>query len=205
MEIPESREGKMQHEKIPVRMLAIAVVALAGCATFKGSYVAEATVRGPFIDATLSTPNGEWRFLFPRTETCAEMLRPEAPITYSTGGSFGRVRNSDGVVCDPVGAGTLHRWRRSRQMSEMAPRSPASWTILHEDPQVFLLRGRFPVASRVGLANTFDVVAMVPNDDVCGPIARSGTATLVFRTAGRRVLDLGQCPVLGVSAPPQSR
>jgi hypothetical protein len=104
-------------------------------------------------------------------------------------------------VCEPVGIGTLHRWRRSRQEGEMAPSSPARWTILHEDSEVFLLRGRFPVASRVGIANTFDVVAMVANDDVCAPIARSGQATLVFRTTGRRVLELGRCPVLAVATP----
>ena len=193
----------MRRPKHPLRAVAFSILALAGCTTLRGSYVADATVRGPFIDATFATSNGEWRFFFPRTETCAAMLRPEAPITYSSGGSFGRVRSPDGAVCDPVGAGTLHRWRRTRQPGEMAPSSTARWTIIHEDPQVFLLRGRFPVASRLGLANTFDVIAMVPNDDVCGPIARSGTATLVFRTSGRRVLALGRCPVLGVSAPLQ--
>ena len=66
---------------------------------------------------------------------------------------------------------------------------------------MLLLRGRFALASRVGLANTFDAVAMVPNDDVCGPVARSGAATLVFRSGGARVLTLGRCSVLAVAAP----
>jgi hypothetical protein len=57
------------------------------------------------------------------------------------------------------------------------------------------------VASRLGLANTFDVVAMVANDDVCRPIAESGEGTLVFRQSGSRVLDLGQCPVIAVATP----
>ncbi len=84
----------------------------------------------------------------------------------------------------------------------MAPSSPARWRIIHEDSQVLLLRGRFPVASRLGVANTFDVVAMVANDDVCAPIARAGQATLVFRPSGRRVLQLGPCAVLAVATPP---
>jgi hypothetical protein len=83
----------------------------------------------------------------------------------------------------------------------MAPSSPARWSILHKDAQVYLLRGRFPVASRLGVANTFDVVVMVANDDVCKPVAESGEATLVFRQSGSRVLDLGQCPVIAVATP----
>ena len=156
---------------------------------------------GPYIDAALSLPSGYWRFLFPQTESCAAVLRPEAPIFYSSGGSFGRVRSPDGGRCDPVGIGTLHRWRRSRRMGEMAPSSPARWEIIYEGPEAFLLRGRFPVASRLGVANTFDVVVMVANDDVCAPIARSGVGTLVFRPSGRRVLNLGRCPVLAVAMP----
>jgi len=179
------------------------LIAGIGCATPRGSYVADSTFRGPYyIDSTLSLPSGQWRFLFPQTDACVAMLRAEAPISHSSGGSFGRVRAPDGSVCDPVGIGTLQRWRRSRREGEMTPSSPARWTILYEDPEVLLLRGRFPVASRVGLANTFDVVAMVANDDVCGPVARSGEASLVFRPSGNRVLQLGSCPVLGVAAPP---
>jgi hypothetical protein len=154
--------GAVGISKRPVLAMALAMVALAACTTLSGSYVVGSTVRGPFIDATLATSNGEWRFLFPPTETCVAMLRSEAPVTYSSRGSFGRVVSPDASVCHPVGVGTLDRWRRSRQPGEMTPSSPANWTIIHEDPEVFLLRGRFPVASRLGLANTFDVVAMVP-------------------------------------------
>ena len=71
---------------------------------------------------------------------------------------------------------------------------------VYEDSKVLLLRGRFALASRVGLANSFRAVARVPNDDVCQPVARSGGATLVFRSAGTRVLELGRCPVIAVAA-----
>lgn len=185
-----------------MRWLAFGLVALVACATPKGSYVRTATLRGPYVDATLSLSSEDWRFLLPQTEACAEVLRPEAPVSYSSVGSFGRVTGPDGSVCDPVGIGTLQRWRGPRREGEMVPSSPASWTIIHEDSEVLLLRGRFPLATRVRVANTFDVVAMVPNDDVCGPIARSGAATLVFRPSGRRVLELGGCGVLAVAMPP---
>lgn len=186
----------------PLRALAVALLLLVACAAPRGSYVATATPRGPYIDATLVLSSGDWRFLFPRSDACAAVLRPEAPVAYSSAGSFGRVTGAGGQVCEALGAGSLRRWRRSRPEGAMAPSSPARWSILHEDPQVLLLRGRFPVASFVGLANTLDAVAMVPNDDVCGPVARSGEATLVFRTAGTPVLALGRCPLLGVASPP---
>jgi hypothetical protein len=102
----------------------------------------------------------------------------------------------------PALAPLAPRGRDDAQQPGPLDSSPARWTILYEDSEVLLLRGRFPVASRVGLANTFDVVAMVPNDDVCGPVARSGAASLVFRPSGNRVLQLGSCSVLGVAAPP---
>ncbi|MBW2374250.1 MAG: hypothetical protein JRF70_17125 [Deltaproteobacteria bacterium] len=181
-------------------ILVLTCTALA-CAGGGGSYVSHSIARGPYIDATLSLSGQTLRFLFPQTEDCARALRPETVVSYSSGGSFGRVKMEDGTVCNPVGIGTLRRWRRARVEGEMAPSSPARWSILHKDAQVYLLRGRFPVASRLGVANTFDVVVMVANDDVCRPIAESGEATLVFRQSGSRVLDLGKCPVIAVATP----
>ncbi len=179
------------------------VCVLAACATFRSSYVATSTPRGSYIDATLLLDSGAWRFLFPRSATCAEVLVPEAPISYQRRGHFGRVISSDGASCDPVGIGTLRRWRGSRRPGEGPPSSAARFEIIHEDAQVLLLRGRFPVASRLGVPNTFDVVAMVANDEVCAPVARSGAGSLVFWPSGSRVLQLSACPVLAVAMPPR--
>jgi hypothetical protein len=178
-----------------------AIAAIAACVTPRWATVAVSQMRGPYIDATLALPSGDWRFFFPRTETCAAMLRPEAPITYSSGGSFGSLRSPDGSVCDPVGIGTLQRWRRTRRPGEMTPSSPAHWSVIYADSAFLMLRGRFPLASRLGVTNTFDVVAVVPNDEVCDAVARSGSANLVFRPSGSGVLDLGRCPVVGVALP----
>ncbi len=183
--------------------LSLMLLVLAACATPTDSYVSTSTSRGPYIDATLVLPSGDWRFLFPQSAACAEMLLPEAPVSYLRRGHFGRVRGYDGALCDPVGIGTLQRWRRSRRPGEMRPSSPARFQIIHEDTAVLLLRGRFAVASRLGIPNTFDVVAMVANDEVCAAVARSGVATLVFWTSGSRVLQLGACPVLAVAMPPR--
>jgi hypothetical protein len=84
----------------------------------------------------------------------------------------------------------------------MAPSSAASWKIIRRDDQLYQLRGRFPVASRLGLTNTYDVVVFVANDGgTCSAVAESGSATLVFRTSGSRVLELGACPVQAIAQP----
>jgi hypothetical protein len=180
-----------------------ALLALAACTAAGAFYVAGSTGRGPYLDATLAASDGEWRLLFPSTPECAALLRPGTWLDYSSaGGGFGRVQGPEGSACAPLGAGTLQRWRRTRRPGDLAPTSTARWTLLHEDPEVILLRGRFALVSRLGVANGFDVVVMVPNDEVCAEVAHSGEATLLFRTSGQPVLELGRCPVLAVAAPP---
>ncbi len=180
------------------------LVVIVACATPKQSYVSNALSRGGYIDATLSVGSGDWRFLFPQSEACARVVRLEAPVEYRIGGPFGKATAPDGTVCEPVGIGSLRRWRarQPRREGEMAPSSAASWKIVHKDAQAYLLRGRFPVASRLGLTNTFDVVVLVANDGgTCSAIAESGNATLVFRTSGSRVLELGACEVQAIAQP----
>ena len=84
---------------------------------------------------------------------------------------------------------------------EGRPSSPARWEVIHRDDEVFLLRGRFALASRIGFAGTHDVVAMVANDATCRPVAESGASTLVFRQSGRPAFELGRCPVLAFARP----
>ncbi len=44
--------------------LSLLLLVLAACATPTDSYVSTSTSRGPYIDATLVLPSGEWRFLY---------------------------------------------------------------------------------------------------------------------------------------------
>jgi hypothetical protein len=182
-------------------ILGFALVLASGCATTKTSSVAHAALRGSYIDASFFTSSGEWRFLFPASPECAAVLEPEAPVTYNPGGLWGRFHSPDGTVCDPAGISNLERWRRSRVEGEGRPSSPARWEVIHRDDEVFLLRGRFALASRVGVGGTHDVVAMVANDATCRPVAESGSSTLVFRQSGRPAFALGRCPVLAFAQP----
>lgn len=197
----------MKRARILHLALALALVlvtgSLAGCLTPQGKYVVNAMPRGPYIDAMLATDAGDWRFFFPPTETCTAMLKPESPVTYAVGGPFGRVTAPDGSRCDPVGIASLREWRarRGRVEGEMAPSAHANWRIIHRDPEVILLRGTFPTASRLWIANTFDIVVMVPNDDTCRPVAEAGQALLRFHQTGSQVLRLSNCSVTGVAMP----
>ena len=181
--------------------LAVAAALVGGCATTRHSSVAEVARRGSYLDASFATSSGVWRFLFPASGDCAAVLKPEAPITYQPGGIWGRFYSPEGAVCEPAGISNLDRWRRSRVEGEGRPSSPARWEVVHRDNQVFLLRGRFALASRIGVAGTHDIVAMVANDDVCRPVAESRAATLVFRQSGRPAFLLGQCPVVAFARP----
>ena len=191
---------------LPCVLALVAASALAACATTRDSYVSSAVPRGGYLDAVLSLPAGDSRLLFPQSEDCLRVIRLEAPVTYTSAGAmgFGRVAGPDGTRCDPVGIGDLRRWRarQPRQEGDMAPSSAASWTVVHTDGQTHILRGRFPTASRLGLTGTFDAVLFVPNDGgTCTRTAEEGNATLVFRTAGSRVLELGPCPVEAIARP----
>ncbi|MGI9432607.1 MAG: hypothetical protein ACR2PQ_10355 [Myxococcota bacterium] len=158
-------------------------------------------MRGDYIDASFVSPSGEWRFLFPANGDCRDVITPDAPVTYVPGGLWGSFHGPDGTECLPVGVGNLDRRRRSRREGEVMPSSPARWEIVHRDDEVFLLRGRFELATRVGFAGTHDLLAMVANDDVCRPIAESGASSLVFRPSGSRAFSLGRCPVLAFATP----
>jgi hypothetical protein len=182
-------------------ILGLLLVLAGGCATTKESSVTQVALRGNYLDASFVASSGVWRFLFPASPECAAVLKPEAPVTYNPGGMWGSFHSPDGAVCNPAGISNLEKWRRSRVEGEGRPSSPARWEVAHQDNEVFLLRGRFELASRIGLAGTYDVVAMVANDDTCRPVAQSGAATLVFRQSGRPAFLLGQCPVLAFARP----
>ncbi len=149
---------------------------------------------------TLLAPAGD--------EACARMLRPEATLVYQKHGNFGRFED-DGEHCDPVGVGSLAAWRdrqpRGPSGGSLIPRSTARFEEIGRDESVVLVRGRFPLAGRVGVPNGQDVVALLPNEAVCSPAIARGTASLEFFPTGRQALRLvgerGSCPVLALAAP----
>lgn len=148
----------------------------------------------------------DMQFFAPATADCLQVLAPEVQVRYTKSGVFGRFTR-DGTSCDPIGVASLAAWRdsRPRTRGKPVPRAAAFFTLLQEDPELIFLRGRFPLASRVGIPGGWDFVAVLPNSGVCSGLAQRTEASLEFRPAGPEpfvLLNSGQrCPVLGFTAP----
>jgi hypothetical protein len=134
------------------------------------------------------------------------LLAPEAKVQYERLGNFGRFER-DGESCEAVGTLALGARREQRRVRDSAvPRSTARYTVVHRDAQYILLRGRFALASRVGIPSAFDIVAVLPVDPACNDVAGRSEATLEFRPAGSgepfRLIASGRsCVVAGFAMP----
>lgn len=171
--------------------------------------VAKVGAHGPYLLAEMRGEAGDVDFLVPATEPCARLLRPEAGVTYSKQGNFGRF-SGEGDVCDPVGIASLAVWRdrHPRARGRPLPLSTARFAVIYRDDELVMLRGRFPFTGRVGIPGGHDIVAVLPNSEICqGPIEK-GEASIEFRDAGkvpfRLMAGRGFCPILGFAAPVDS-
>ena len=207
-----------------IRPLPILLLAALGCASASeiagrvvrelnpvGSYevrVVSSAPRGPYLDARLVGTDFDLRLLFPASERCARLLVPETRTTWQREGIFGAVRGPDGESCDAVGVASLAAWRDRHPRPPHGgafPRETARYRVVHRDEDAVLVRGRFLLASLVGIQG-YDVVALIPATEACrAPLARS-ESTLEFRDSGpipyRLVSPDGSCPVLGFALPP---
>lgn len=169
--------------------------------------VARVAEIGPYLYASLRSARSVRDVLVLRSQSCAALLEPEAPVTFERHGSFGRLRR-EGRACDVAGTASLARWRdaRSRHPGPPLPRATARFQVIHRSTAGILLRGRFPLVSRVDIPSAYDLVALVPDEPLCERVARTGEASLLFRDAGSRPFVLlagnGECPVAGFALPP---
>lgn len=202
--------------------LAVATSLAAGCASWRktawqaglGSFatdldVASVAPRGDYFDATLVGHGLSLTVFTPNSEACARVLAPEASVDYVERGIAGRLKR-DGAVCDAIGYGAplVQRARRPRGQDLRAtpvPRSQATFRTVHEDDELILLRGRFPLAFHVGWSGGEESVVAVPNDPVCRAAAAGGVASMEYRPAGRTTLALvgrdALCPIVGLMLP----
>jgi hypothetical protein len=169
--------------------------------------------RGPYLFAHVRGQQLDLRFALPGTPNCARVLELDRTVRYEKSGTFGRfVRDAES--CDAVGSLSLTEWRdrqprRRTGTGGLLPRSSARYEVAYRDAEYIFLRGRFDLASRVGVPAAFDVVAIVPETEVCRAVASRRTATLEFRPAGPtafRLLAGGEgCRVEGFSKPVETR
>jgi hypothetical protein len=172
-------------------------------------FVVHLDERGPYLDVGLSGHGLNLRTFTPASDVCRAVLRPEAAVGYVERGVGGRFER-EGQSCDAVGFGDplirgVRRPRSGSLGSSPVPRAQATFRAIHEDDDVVLLRGRFPLVSNVGWAGGADTVAVVDNVARCrGPVER-GVASMEYRPSGRNTLSLvgdgGLCRIEGLILP----
>lgn len=168
--------------------------------------VRSTTARGPYLVTQLGGRGAELAFFAPNDANCAQILVPEASVTYAKRGVFGRISRGD-AHCDPVGIASLAAWRnrQPRRPGGPLPRRTVRFAVIHRDADVVLVRGRFPLVGRVGIPAGYDLVAMLPNDDACRAPIERGEASMEFVASGPvafRLIGAGRlCPVLGFATP----
>jgi hypothetical protein len=170
-------------------------------------YVAAVEPRGSYLFAHVRGRQLDLRFAAPYTETCARVLGAETSVRYQKAGNFGRFLRED-ESCDAAGSLSLTAWRDRqprRRSRSVVPRSTARYAVAYRDADYILLRGRFPLASRIGIPAGFDLVAVVPENEPCRAIAERREASLEFRQAGRDPFRLltgdAPCVVEGFAMP----
>jgi len=172
--------------------------------------VAHLDERGPYLDVGLAGHGLYLRSFVPASDVCRAVLRPEAEVKYverGVGGRFEREEHS----CDAVGFGDplirgARQPRAAGRRSGPVPRAQATFRTIYEDADVVLLRGRFPLASKIGWAGGQDSVAVVDNVARCRRPVEKGVASMEYRPAGRNTLalvgDKGLCRIEGLIQPP---
>lgn len=169
--------------------------------------VDSAVPRGPYLDVVLSGHGLTIRTFTLASAVCTDTLTPEATVDYVERG-WGRFRRGD-LECAAVGIGDplISRARSGRSgslRSATIPRAQATFTLLFEDEEVILLRGRFPLAHLIGWAGGGDSVAVLRNVPHCRRDG-SGIASMEYRPSGRNTLALvgptGLCRIEGLIQP----
>jgi hypothetical protein len=165
---------------------------------------------GPYLAVEVRDRGAVLTFYAPAAdEACAQLLRPEATVTRRRHGHFGRFEDGK-LRCELVGVGSLAAWRdrrpRDRRGGSVVPRAAVRFREIGREAEVVLVRGRFPLAARVGVPSGFDLVGFLPRVDACAPLLASGVGTMEFRAAGRDAIRLvgeagAPCPVLGFAMP----
>ena len=201
--------------------LALVLIAATGCvsgaATQAGipsaaapSRVQMLGVRGPYLDAVVHFGEERYRFFFPDDDFCRALLQRSEEVEYTASGPYGRVRVGE-VSCDPIGLLSLEEWRDKGprpRLSGPNPRRRADFKVFYVDEDLFLARGRFPLAGMIGWAGSYDTVAVVANVPECEEIMTEGAATMEFHHSGDEPIvlldDRLRCPILGFAQPVQT-
>ena len=156
-----------------------------------------------YLDALVKAGGREYRFFFPATPACRELLSGDVSPQYGTTGRAGFLSAGD-LRCEPAGVLHLMQWRDTsgRRSGEGIRREQASYEVYKRGDGLVLARGRFPLVSRLGIESGYRVVVIIPDNEACADVLNSSTASMEFRQTGKVPITLlsGEvpCEMLGV-------
>ncbi len=190
-----------------------------GCVSVPGSspsyQVAEVSRIGPLIQARLDwtsdlaavSSDAKITLLFPTGEVCDRLLVVGTETEYLARGITGTVRVGE-ETCESVGIASPREWRDRRPRprgSEPLPRAQATYRVVLRAGDTAILRGRFPLASRIGWAGGEDTLALMPTTGKCAALLDKTVASMEYRPGGRIALALvssdGLCELQGFARP----
>ncbi len=210
----------MKHTSpFSVSLLLAFWVASSGCVGAPGTsptYQVVAVSRvGPLIESQLDwtsklapvSSDSRITALFPAGGACEQILMVGNEADYLTTGMTGTLRRGD-ESCASVGIANLTEWRdrRPRPISGSAvPRAQAKYRVVFRDAGMAILRGRFPLANKIGWAGGEDTLTLIPSEGVCAPLLERSVASIEYRPSGRTAVSLvtgqGQCAITGFARP----
>jgi hypothetical protein len=178
---------------------AVLTALLFGCAAVLNTRppyrVVSAKAIGPLLDVRLewtsrgavASSDAKRSLLFPNTEECRKLLKLESEVEYHPASLTGTV-SRDEQICAAVGIASLREWRdrsaRPARRRMGADRAPAKYRIVFAQADVAIVRGRFPLAGRVGWAGGEDTLALVPRTDGCRGVLEREISSMEYRDAG---------------------
>lgn len=173
--------------------------------------------RQQLLDAKLQVDGEEYRFLFPGSYECTQVVKPGNVVDYGDYGLLPRVRSADGR-CDPIGVLSLEKWavRHRRAMTPANREAEVTFEEFYRDDDVVLVRGTFHFAHWVVLRQTrgggldearkivrqTPVIAVIPNRPECQKALSAGRAKAEYYEEGapyRLVSEGDVCLVLGMA------
>lgn len=211
----QSRRASSRAVLAKVASSGVLLVLGAACAGIPGthpSYRVVSTERiGPLLDVRLEwtsrassiSSDSQLSLLFRSADDCTKKITVGTEVDYLPGGLTGSLRLGD-QSCDAVGISGLRQWRDRKPRRRVArpgdDRAQTTYRVVYEQADYAIVRGRFPLAGRIGWSGGDDTLALIPRKPECAGALQRQVSTIEFRDSGPiPLLLVGNrgCPIAG--------